>query len=247
MTRYLQATKHHWVCLDNYKFITEAMRVTPFDIDVPFYLWEFAEQGEHSIATGFENDNGVLRNSISRYHCVHKFELNGFTVQFTNGYDCADVLFFQPQKDDWVSVSVLASPVITSAISRGQKRVRIIGVDYTVSIDDDVRIHRSNFGISQQDAKRFARISGLRQHTTNNIGVMCYGLKNTQYNIDYKGHELNGSAYALLIGTWAIILDDDLSFDSVAVLSSATADRLFVERFIYTVNPYIVKVMTLIK
>lgn len=85
-------------------------------------------------------------------------------------------------------------------------------------------------------------------HMTTNVPLedrFSYGLRHEQYGVVYKGRRLNGTSYAFLFGTWAVLLDDDLKYDSLVVLEGADSATLCVNAVIHTVNPYMVKVKTL--
>lgn len=73
----------------------------------------------------------------------------------------------------------------------------------------------------------------------------CFGIKHTPYSVIYHGRKLEGSCYAFLCGTWAILLDDDLSFDSLVTLRDNAQSSLVVDKFLYTQNSYILKVLML--
>lgn len=74
-----------------------------------------------------------------------------------------------------------------------------------------------------------------------------YGLTPQQFKLWYRGRTLNGWSYVFFAGNIIILLGDDFTFDSFALWSGQTPDgELVVEFFVYSVNPYIVKMMTLL-
>lgn len=77
--------------------------------------------------------------------------------------------------------------------------------------------------------------------------VFNFGLTQDQYGVVYRGKQLEGTTYVLFMHAWAILLTDDMQFDSLVVLNGVKGGKLSVERFLYTVNPYIVKTMTLVR
>ena len=73
-----------------------------------------------------------------------------------------------------------------------------------------------------------------------------YGLVPEQFGFWYRGRLLNGRSYVLFCGNVIILLGDDFSFDSFALWSGKTDNNeLIVELFAYSVNTYIIKMMTL--
>ena len=77
-------------------------------------------------------------------------------------------------------------------------------------------------------------------------GYYHFGILPTKYALEYKNKELKQTSYALLCGTWAVLLSDDLNFDSCVALSGASRDKLQIESIFYTVNPFFVKAMALL-
>lgn len=72
---------------------------------------------------------------------------------------------------------------------------------------------------------------------------LYYGLSKHKYSVEYKGRELRGSCYAVLIGVVAVLLKDDFSFDSLVLLKGATPYNLDVAKVIYSVNTHVIKVI----
>lgn len=95
----------------------------------------------------------------------------------------------------------------------------------------------------------FQYIPGLFQQPVVEVkrNKFYYGVSRQQYEICYKDKMLSGKCYALLCGAFAVLLDDDMSFDSLAILKGADVEKLTVERFVYSRNSYVVKMMTLLK
>lgn len=73
----------------------------------------------------------------------------------------------------------------------------------------------------------------------------AFGLWNIQYRIFFREKKLEGTSYALLLGTYAILLKDDLSFDSLVTLGAVYKGELHINDIIYTVNPYVTKLKML--
>lgn len=72
---------------------------------------------------------------------------------------------------------------------------------------------------------------------------LYYGLSSHKYDVTYKGKQLRCSCYAVLLGTVAVLLNDDFSFDSLVLLNGAVPHELDVARVIYTVNSHVIKVV----
>lgn len=71
-----------------------------------------------------------------------------------------------------------------------------------------------------------------------------FGLTTDKYTVKYKDFTFGGTAYVLLMGYWGILLNDDLSFDALFTIKSITKKHeIVVNKFLYSYNPYIVKVV----
>lgn len=245
--RYLQCNKRHYIDKDTFKFVSEAERVRPFETDVPFYFWNFNERDEHSVATGFESVGSKLQNVYSVYRRTYCLQLNKLAVSFTNGYNIALIKFFDTSLGGEITIEVNTNfnTVVTNA--RGRNRVKIIGVDHTLSSGSSTQKYHTKYGSGPLAEKLFARVPNHYFQEANGVGMFSYGIKGTQYPIEYKGKTLNGTCYALLCGSWAVLLGDDMTFDAIVSLSSVSFEKLCIERILYTTNTYLLKVMTLIK
>lgn len=94
----------------------------------------------------------------------------------------------------------------------------------------------------------FQYIPGLgRQYTAEmKDNKLHYGVRQHQYGITYQGRTLRGACYAMLCGMWAVLLDDDMSFDALVMLNKAQSGSLGIERILYTDNPYLLKMKMLL-
>lgn len=145
--------------------------------------------------------------------------------------------------------------------------------DIVITIDCSFGIHYGDLSITSANyeykvmSKKTGQSGGLKTHRTefdrkieqamtfnpelecvykdNSSLVLAHGLIPAIYAVFYKGRQLSGMTLAFMCGTWGILLKDDLSFDSFVVFKSYTPSSLEVDKFIYTVNPYITKLAML--
>lgn len=231
----MQADKSHYVDMDTFKFVTAPERVKPFNVDVPWYLWAKQSSRQHYIPHPELNSSSILS-------MVHKFDLKDMTIHFKRTYRDASMMFWDKIKHCLVDLSIQCGPCL---INQGTQFTNITGVDYHILVDYVGSAYHTEIPIQ---GRPFSLVSDLSHNAIPNYGgnEFCMGLRPNPYEVRYKGRVLNGESLALLCGVWAVLLDDDLSFDTLVLLEGVDYDRLFVSAFPYTTNPYILKVKTLI-
>lgn len=194
------------------------------DIDVPFYFWRFKEGHLH------EGPDAV-------YHKVFNVELNCFGIKFSMGFRHCALDFYDNARQLWTGMTIDAHPTLINA---GMRYAQVTGMNYNVYMEAQTKEYFTKFDMYNQ---QFHQISGLdAQHVPEYaMHKFCMGVLAEQYSIYFQGKKLNGMSYAMLCGPYAFLLDDNLMFDSFALLKGAEYGRLCVSQFIYTVNPYILK------
>lgn len=228
----------HLLDLETFKFhrIHE-----PFYASVPYWGWDFACETYASWYNIMERTTTI--------------KLNNLEIQF-DGYSLAplhyDEKWFVKLKfkheflGKWMEIELEVSPLFNDPpVGQG---MRLIEVNYVMEIDGSLRRHKSTFQRSPFDP-HFKCINtllrmGIGKPTPD---MFMFGIKDLPYHVRYKGKILNGKSYALMLGTYAILLGDDMTFDSLVMLSGAENTILGVEHVAYTVNRYVTKVITLFK
>lgn len=244
---YIQCSSQWFMDKDICKLVSEAKRVTPYEADIPWYLWKYGDAWEHKIGAGFERVNGELQTTFSVMRKTHTVTLNALSIEFTQEYKHANIRFFDKIKGLPVKLELDANPDTVLTAKNGRKYREILGIGYQIKNDGVAQQYYCGFDKTKKDAFRF--IGGLGKHEGASIAGrrFSYGLTPVPYTVKYMGRELGGNSFAMMCGPWAILLDDDYSFDALVFLKSAKAWDLEVERFVYTTNTYIIKVMTLWK
>lgn len=207
----------------------------PVCVAVPKQFWVFDKRSK---AMDMEELERHLRRKmkeggapVCNFKNIEHLKFNNLEVrtQDTGYYRHVDIKFYNP---------------VTCGRSELELKVyySTIGADYDLDADGSLLTHNSVFPMEYS----FHPVSRL---TSINIGPMrfAFGLSPNQYQVRYKGRVLNGKSYAMLFGAWGILLDDDLQFDSLVYLSRVSTDLLEVDKFGYSVNKYILKVMMLQK
>lgn len=246
MNFYSQVSSQWAIDKENKQFVSLAKRRTPYTMDVPFFLWEYKDICDRFPVTGFESNAGTLKNvhsCLKRSLCV---ELNELRVDFYNVSPfSAGVKFYDKRLSKELSFELDAKPderVIKSP--RGNKLRGISGVDYTLYAGGKTVRYRTDFGPQSPPDQDFRYISGLGKGT-HPKKQFSYGVSPMEYTVTYHGEELGGTSLALVCGPWAVLLDDDLSFDTLVLLRGARSGILDVDRFVYTTNLYVLKLMVL--
>lgn len=170
-------------------------------------------------------------------------DLNGFSVEFRDfgswkyGDSTAKI-----HVNDWElkNFAELSIQVQTNKLPNG-----MMCVYYSATLDG--RKVTDRIDIESED--KFQSIPGLLRQPATELGKNCisWGIRPKQYRVFCNGHELSGTCYALLCGVWAVLLDDELKFDGLALLNGANRDELHIAKILYSLNSYLVKVMMLTK
>lgn len=235
---------------ETHKFVPMSKKVSPFEIAVPACLWNFDSKYEHHVASGLEMSGGVLTSAHSVYRKTLDFVLNQVCITLTQGYKHAVIWYYDTLKKVRSKIELDANPNRVVRQNRTGRRYYFLeGIAYQIMHDGrETRVY-SQFGPQSTQTKDFMWVPGLAHHDESGPGTkpFSYGLIPQQYDVIYKGHSLNGTSYALVCGPWAILLDDDLMFDTLALLKGIKSRTLDVEQFFYTTNVYIAKMITLLK
>lgn len=239
--RYLQACHGRKCLIDkkDFKFVPETVEALQTGIEVPFYLWYFASQQEHK-AKVYGKDAGT-------FHKVDVMELNNLVIGFKSlGYKAVEIKFFNPLEGRFVHLK-LGTTLYTQSTRTG---IELMGMSYQFTIDDSPK---QEFLVELKKPTwvnpNFCRVQGLGSSEVAPVGInrFCFGIQPCKYLIRYKGRKLKDNRYAMLGGPWGILLQDDLSFDSLVLLNGATSAVLEIDTVAYTVNSSVVKAMTLMR
>lgn len=128
---------------------------------------------------------------------------------------------------------------------------RSSNVEHVVDVNGITKRYKNDLDLTydENDISMFSPVMGVCYSRLKNSGLtkFPFGLRRSQYRIVYHGKWIDGTCYAMLCGTYAVLLNDDLSFHSLGLLCGCTTEALNISRFIYTTNTFISKLMTLLK
>lgn len=238
-----------WLIDENYRFIPMAQKQSPFEIDVPFFFWNYGIEEEHTEVTGFHNINGVLQNVSSTFRKTSYIVLNHLEVEFRDEFKDARMRFYDSLvgEEAYIQLNALQDRVVAQNPG-GKKLIQCLGIQYAIDNNGQATTFGTKFVSQHQDVRDFCYINGLAKYENwDQVKKFCYGVLPRPYKVVYKGHELGGTSLALLCGPWGILLGDDLTFDSLVCLKGVRQGVLTVDRFAYTVNPYVCKATIIYK
>lgn len=246
--RYVQAALGYLIDTRTYEIIAGSNREKPCEVAVPFYLWGFEDQDTHvTTSWGIKQTGGGLNKSDDIMRKVYTVKLNNLTVEFIDGYKNVMVKFCDAKRNNWIELDVAVRPTLVSSQAWGGNMREIMGFHFNVQMPNSEADFSYRLTESAWRSPNFRKIPHLAANEIEAIGMneLGFGISPLQYRVMYKLQELDGKTYALLCGPFAILLDDNLRFDSLVALNGVTATTLDVRRIIYSVNTYILKVVSL--
>lgn len=245
---FLQVNERSLLDRETWQIIPMGRRGQQFDIDVPFFFWQFEERDVHRIPTTMQVVNGKLENVYSTFNNVQNIKLNDLSIDFYNStYGLIRVTYFDKKLDKSIAMEINCIPFHEVSNVRGKMAMIVTGMDYEIGMTD--KGHMKFHTMFDEVDQAFARITPLAtQRGASYVkNVMSYGMSHVKLSFRYKDQDLKDRYYAFICGVFCVILDDEMRFDSLALLSGVRKGYLYVDKFVHTVNPYIVKIVTLWK
>lgn len=255
--KYIQLCKNGYLDCRDYQFVPEEKRIRAWNVDVPFYLWTFNEPDIHKDVYGVGFNNGRMMNTCSFWRKLYELELNKLEIKFGRGYIPSTIQFINPKTNEWETLELLATSD-TSGFAFGDESKMLTGIDFRLEVAgngpvtthvqlDEGRMHHNMFGQKEDVAVIFNRIVslGCQEAPKYSNHQFSYGVRSLKYAVMYHKQKLEDLYLALVAGPWAILLNDDFSFNTLCYLRGISANTLFVEKFAYTVSTKILKASVL--
>lgn len=242
-------SKQHYMDKDTHKLLTKSERVNPNNTYIPSFLWQ--SDINPKLVTGFTMKNGKLINTFSNNIETNVIELYGIRITFHSEFD-ANISFYDNRKRRRHNISIKSTPnFVARTINRNRTDKLLVYVDFEMTFDNVSNVFRSYLD-SLTTRVLFRPIGYLGQRcvestTKNNMLFFSYGMLNNDFKVEYLGRELEGSCYVFMFGLWAIILQDNLSFDALVLIKGCDRNKIIIDRFIFTSNVYLIKVISLWK
>lgn len=245
--RYVLADNRHMINKDTHRFVRIGSLISE-NVDVPFYMSKFVEKK----AAG---------SMIKQLWVVGTVTLNMLTIEFPDYYQSRENFEFKYHKvnieyydtniRNVVRICLECTPVFGQVTYMDDGDNQLLGVHYKYDMPGKSFSFYDNFdGFGKHYIQHFDRVHGLSRvlppHKNPNI-YAYFGIRKGAYTLYYKGKQLGWQNYAFLAGTWAILLTDDLRFDSLVTLSGVDTYNMSIENVICTTNPNITKAVFLMR
>lgn len=247
MSDYLQCSLRWLMDTKTFQFVSAVERKKPCCIHVPFYLWSMVSECGNRVVEEYSKDGHKV---YSEMLCETTVAFNNLIVEFHNGFKHAFIRFYDKIINGSTVIELYANIYNLGLIPyNGIQQRGMRGITYTMRHGNDSRIIQSDFNALDSCVREFKVVPGLGKHTadTTSPNKFCYGVVPAHYTIRYHGRTLDGMSMAFICGPWAILLDEDMTFDALVFLKGVMPHVLDIEQFYYTTSRYFVKVLTLIK
>lgn len=122
----------------------------------------------------------------------------------------------------------------------------VSGITYNLVTSHGARRYITSFQDSLNGftaIKNLPNLAFFRDDILSDSFVYNFGLSERQFEVIYQGRPLEGTCYAYMFGTLAVLLRDDFSFDSLVALKGCRDGVLKVERFMFSTNDFIKSLM----
>lgn len=209
------------------------------ELDIPYYLWEYATAVDRVVTTSGQ----LLRRA-------KLIRLNNIEISLGNkhwGGNDNDFSVWFKIRDDRHRINVQNSAwsrdlnVLPDKVVDGQNLVCFVRCDFRMesSFSEDIfapesyRVMFDDLCVTLPEL-----VNPWTQHPF--WSETSFGLAPVKYTIRYRRLNLY-ECYAYMLGNCAILLKDDLSFDSFVSLMQVSKDTLLVHKFLYTINGKAVK------
>lgn len=197
-------------------------------IQVPLYLWKYL--GISTGETSYAPDGlGVLYKLVTYIEFpTFKIALNMPTVEYNPFTPEVEIL--DGSKSVIVDFNIVSDGWTPETVS------------YLWEINGVV--HSMSHPVVSSLFRHLNGLSILKLHKTSQ-NWLSFGLTERKLEIEYKDKYIKRQLHAFIYGPIAILLDDELKFNSLVSLISVSDKCLAVRQFLYTVDTYMVKLVTL--
>lgn len=251
MHRYIMADRTSLLDSQTFQFVPFGDKEKQYEIYVPYYFWTFPEQSEHKVVVDLKREGNRIRQAESFYRRRNNLELNGLEIKFMLGYRHVNIAYKSPKTGHFVVFELDCYPNLEFVHNGRTTGQEITSIEYNMNFMGqahkylNVSLERPPWGYGPN----FQLIDALDCAEVRDTGSnrFSFGILHDPYMVMYHGVALNGNSYAVLLGPYAILLDDEMHFDTLVLLNGVKDLILDVGVFAHTVNPYIVKCKTMIK
>lgn len=248
---YLKVSQTCVLNLADYSFIEESFltgRAKEQEVHVPPALWQFDDKESHCVNRWYKAVNGKTQRTTIKYVYSKAIRFRHMAIEFVDLYKRVNIKFTDPKTGLLIYIQLSISPYKGRVGVGLTSANRTLGAYCLAKINGDFLEHTYRFEAVGRGHPNFRSIIDFAEFEHNyGDNHFMLGLSQNPYDVYYKSKLLNGQSYALLCGNWAVILGDDFTFDSLCYLDGADENKLYVNKFVYSVNTYILKIMTMWK
>lgn len=239
----LLANKHYVIDPETFKFVHTRNCGADTYVDVPLYFWPAAK----------------VMLPKSRLTQQRTIELNELLINFKSFVMQDGVLYFDyhecfldfKDRGETKSLVLAVNPLFSHVNFLDVYSVQLRSVQYELFMNmNKISEHSTRFFTTQVVVlprfNSYPELAELKAKARSVQDRFSFGITQNQCGVVYKGQKLNRKFLVMMCGTYAVLLTDDMKFDSLAVLDQTIRGMIFVDKFLYSVNPYIVKLITLL-
>lgn len=222
-----------------WRVIDSVDKATPCDIDVPFFLWTPCGYSRLLAEGKLDSDE------ISLYYADTVW-LNDLSIKVSKKFGAGHIKFYDISRGRDILLDIVLGKDIFGS-KRGRSGV-VVGIWHDVWIETGKRkkqIESSYSGLDISRGCRFNKVQSLahREIPGSRCEFFSYGVSRMPYSVAYKGKQLNDVYRAFLCGSWAVMLQEDMSFHTLVSLKGVRQSELVVEDFLYTVDAEVKELM----
>lgn len=252
--RYFQVSESLYVNCDTYQFVPYQLlfqRSEMSEVLVPYFLWHDEERDQRTENKWYNTTGGRLKKATVVFRQVAFLSLNQFEISFNQDYKKVAIKLFDKALKKRVQLKLSATPLVgRPSVHRGGGFYPKKPVGCYFELENSGVVNKFEVPLAKDaaDIPRFHHISELGDlQQTYGTELYMFGIDQHQFPIRYHGRELNGQSYIFICGPWGILLDDDLSFDSLVCLNSIRRGHIDIAHIAYTTNSYMMKVKVMMK
>lgn len=245
MIRYLEVNKLKYLDRFNWLFMPKESISKPFEVEVLHPYWSHGDKDEHKEFAGVRFAGGFPRVINSVYRRTKTLVLNQLKVEFVDRQQHAIIKYFDKKLMRTVALELKAHMQEDFEEPVGEY---VMNASWTCDIDTESDVKHEVLISTKLNSTfpLFEAVSGLGYHMKMWSHWYCtnynWGILNETWPLYCQNKPLGKNVYALLCGSWAILLTDSFKFDALVALNGVYTKQdnqqiLDILRVIHTVNP----------
>lgn len=235
---YLMASKTHMLDTKTWKFVKASSIAMPDSVAIPRYL--------------LNSKLEMIPYVSSCAHYTNAVNLNNLSVTFTETSWSDDtwrasIRFLDTVRKCVSSAEIAMTPRVSDA-RWGRHYLR--GFNYMwrdIDGTSEVMNYSVKYMTYDEPSLKLVTSMGKRKTTISVEDSLNFGIRHIPFKLVYKDKILSGKYHVMLCGGFAIILEEDMSFQGVVLINAIDREKIEIERFLYVTSSYLVKIKILMK